>query len=116
MKLEKYLAQTRLLDYSNSDIQDLIKNKKWHELSEHEKIGSVYSFVQNDVLFEYNESDYIPASKVLKDGYWQCNTKVSFLMALFRAVGIPCRFHGFTINKELQKGSIKGIPYLLAPK
>jgi hypothetical protein len=114
--LERYLAETRLLDYSNQDLQDLIRDKKWHEMSEYEKIGSVYSFVQNDVLFGYNESDEIPASKVLRDGYGQCNTKGTLLMALFRALGIPCRFHGFTINKDLQKGAIKGIPYLLAPK
>lgn len=37
-------------------------------------------------------------------------------MALLRSVGIPCRFHGFTIGKKLQKGAITGLPYLLAPK
>ena len=37
-------------------------------------------------------------------------------MALLRSVGIPCRFHGFTIDKHLQKGAITGLPYLLAPK
>ena len=116
MASERYLTETSLLDYSNPDIQDLINNHKWHDLSDYEKIGSVYSFVQNDILFGYNESDEIPASKVLKDGYGQCNTKGTLLMALLRAVGIPCRFHGFTINKELQKGAIKGIPYMLAPK
>lgn len=115
MEHERYLAETRLLDFTNKDIQGLIRDKKWLDLSEYEKIGSVYSFVQNDILFGYNESDEIPASKVLKDGYGQCNTKGTLLMALFRAVGIPCRFHGFTINKALQKGAIKGIPYLLAP-
>lgn len=37
-------------------------------------------------------------------------------MALLRACGIPCRIHGFTIAKKLQKGAMKGIVYLLAPK
>ena len=36
-------------------------------------------------------------------------------MALLRACGIPCRSHGFTIHKVLQKGAITGIAYLLAP-
>ena len=36
-------------------------------------------------------------------------------MALLRAVGIPCRFHGFTIDKPLQKGAITGLAYWLAP-
>ena len=38
------------------------------------------------------------------------------LMALLRAVGIPCRFHGFTIDKPLQKGAITGLAYWLAPQ
>mgnify|MGYP003526118560 FL=1 len=37
-------------------------------------------------------------------------------MALLRAVGIPCRFHGFTIDKPLQKGAITGLAYWLAPQ
>jgi hypothetical protein len=37
-------------------------------------------------------------------------------MALLRALDIPCRFHGFTIHKALQKGAITGIWYTLAPK
>jgi hypothetical protein len=37
-------------------------------------------------------------------------------MALLRAVGIPCRLHGFTIDKPLQKGAITGLAYWLAPQ
>jgi hypothetical protein len=53
---------------------------------------------------------------VLIDGIGQCNTKGTLLMALFRANGIPCRLHGFTINKLLQKGAITGWAYYLAPR
>ncbi len=38
-------------------------------------ILSTYNFVQNDIVYGYNESDEIPASLVLKDGYGQCNLK-----------------------------------------
>jgi hypothetical protein len=31
-------------------------------------------------------------------------------------VGVPCRFHGFTIDKALQKGAITGVAYQLAPR
>jgi len=41
MTSERYLTETPLLDYSNQDIQDLIREKKWQELSDYEKIGSV---------------------------------------------------------------------------
>jgi hypothetical protein len=37
-------------------------------------------------------------------------------MALLRAVGIPCRVHGFTIRKELQEGAMTGFVYKQAPK
>jgi hypothetical protein len=40
---------------------------------------------------------------------------VTLLMALLRAMGVPCRFHGFTINKALQRGAITGVAYRLAP-
>lgn len=114
--MEKYLKETTLLDFSHPNIEKLVNNRQWKDLTEYEKIGSIYHFVQNDIAFGYNESDEIPASKVLKDVYGQCNTKGTLLMALLRSVGIPCRFHGFTIDKRLQKGAITGLPYLLAPK
>lgn len=53
---------------------------------------------------------------MLADGYGQCNTKSTLLMALLRALDIPCRFHGFTIDKRLQRGAITGMAYWLAPR
>ena len=114
--MEKYFAETEMLDFSHPDLMTLVQGNKWNELPEYERIGAVYNFVQNDIVFGYNESDDIPASKVLKDGYGQCNTKGTLLMALLRSVGIPCRFHGFTIDKKLQKGAITGIAYGIAPR
>ena len=68
------------------------------------------------MLFGYNEADNIPASRVYADGYGQCNTKGTLLMALLRAVGIPCRFHGFTIDNEMQRGAISDFWLRLANK
>ena len=62
-------------------------------------------------MFGYNIDDNISASKVLADGYGQCNTKGTLFMALLRACNIPCRVHGFTIDKKLQKGAMTGIVY-----
>jgi len=61
-------------------------------------------------------SDNINAVKVLQDGYGQCNTKGTLFMALLRAVGVPCRIHGFYVDKIMQKGAMKGIYYTNAPK
>ena len=79
-------------------------------------LKAIYNFVRDDIAFGYNVDDNIPASKVLKDGYGQCNTKGTLFMALLRACEIPCRIHGFTIDKQLQKGAISGFVYKNAPK
>ena len=114
--MDKYLCETKMLDYSNRSIQKLIQEKNWRTLDTFERIKSIYNFVRDDILFGYNTGDNIPASKVLKDGYGQCNTKATLFMALLRSCGIPCRIHGFTIDKKLQKGAMTGFVYKNAPE
>ena len=110
------LAATPLLDVHHPDIEALVARRGWRTLSPYDRIGAVYDFVRNEIAFGYNEGDELAASRVLADGIGQCNTKSTLLMALLRAVGIPCRFHGFTIDKPLQKGAITGLAYRLAPQ
>ena len=112
----EYLSQTHMLDYDNYKIQELIRERGWRVLPEFERIRSIYNFIRDEIRFGYNVDDSIPASKVLKDGYGQCNTKGTLFMALLRAVGVPCRVHGFTIRKELQEGAMTGFVYKQAPK
>jgi hypothetical protein len=116
MESNRYLDETKLLDYSHQRIQDLIKIRKWENLEDDQQIKAIYNYVRDEIMFGYNVDDNIPASKVLSDGYGQCNTKGTLFMALLRAVGIPCRVHGFTIDKKLQKGAMTGIVYKNAPK
>ena len=99
--MEQYLQETRMLDYSNKSIQILIEKRGWKNLNEYERLKSIYNYVRDEILFGYNADDSIPASKVLADGYGQCNTKGTLFMALLRSCGIPCRVHGFTIDKKL---------------
>lgn len=80
-------------------------------MGEFERIRTIYNYVRDEVLFGYNIDDDIPASRVLSDGYGQCNTKGTLFMALLRACGVPCRVHGFTIDKNLQKGAMTGLVY-----
>lgn len=110
------LTATPLLDLHHPDIESLVARRGWRTLSPYDRIGAVYDFVRDEIAFGYNEGDELPASRVLADGIGQCNTKSTLLMALLRAVGIPCRFHGFTIDKPLQKGAITGLAYWLAPQ
>lgn len=109
------LAETRLLDFSATTIQALIDRQSWRGLPPEAAAAGIYTFVRDEILFGYNSDDALPASQILSDGYGQCNTKATLFMALLRAVGIPCRFHGFTIHKALQRGAVTGIFYHLAP-
>ena len=114
--MQRLLEQTPILDYHHPSIHNLIEQRKWRDLDEVNKVRNIYNFVRDEVQFGYNTGDTIQASQVLSDGYGQCNTKATLLMALLRAVGVATRIHGFTIDKALQKGAIKGIWYQLSPK
>ncbi|AVK82952.1 transglutaminase [Lysinibacillus sp. B2A1] len=111
----KYLEPTAMLNFQDEALQQLVKHRGWSDLAYEDRIKDIYDFVRNEIKFGYNRTDDIPASEVLRDGYGQCNTKSTLLMALLRAVGIPCRIHGFLIDKKMQKGALTGITYLLAP-
>ena len=113
--MDRFLAETRLVDFRAAPIKALIEERSWLSLSDWDKIGSAYDFVRNEVRFGYNATDALPASRILADGYGQCNTKGILLMALLRGLGIHCRFHGFTIDKALQRGIVPEIVYPLAP-
>ncbi len=111
-----YLKETPMLDFRDESIEGLIVSRGWRKLGEFERLRSIYDFVRNEILFGYNVEDGIAASRVLKDGYGQCNTKGTLFMALLRGCGIPCRIHGFTIDKKLQKGAMTGLVYKKAPQ
>lgn len=113
--MEKYLQETSMLNYNAQEIIDLIKAYRWNDLEEYDKIGVIYDFVQNEIPLGYNKRDDLTATQVLKDGYGQCNTKATLLMALLRAVGIPCRLHGTKVTKVFQRSLMPKIMAKLAP-
>lgn len=116
LEFKGYLKSTPILDFGNTSIQLLIKNRGWNKMADSDKIEKIYNYVRDEIKFGYNTDDNIPASQVISDGYGQCNTKANLFMALLRAVNIPNRMHGFTIYKALQKGAVTGVWYKLAPK
>lgn len=111
----RHLTATKMLDYHHPAIQRLVHDRAWATLPESERTGAVYMYVRDEIPFGYNTGDGLSASTVLEGGYGQCNTKTTLLMALLRSVGIPCRLHGSTIHKRLQKGVVNGSFYRLAP-
>lgn len=115
MQEDHYLKSTRLLDYNHSDLRDLVDQRQWRELDTFDRIGAVYRFVKDEIRFGFNESDDIPASRVLRDGYGQCNTKTTLLVALLRGVGVSCRIHASSIDKSVQNGIVPAPIYAIAP-
>ncbi|MEQ9566676.1 MAG: transglutaminase family protein, partial [Pseudomonadales bacterium] len=110
------LASSQLLDYRAPSIVRLTEDRSWRRLPQYDRIGAIYDFVRNEIAFGYNRADNIPASEVLRDGYGQCNTKGTLLMALLRGVGINCRLRGFMIHKELQRGVVPDLIFPIAPQ
>ena len=109
------LAPTRLLEFESPAIAALLEAQGWKALPPDARIGAIYDFVRNEIAFGYNRADDIPASQVLADGFGQCNTKGTLLMALLRRADIRCRLHGFTIHKALQRGVVPELVYPVAP-
>lgn len=113
---DRFLRATALLDFGDHRLRSIVDGRGWLRLSPEARIGAVYDFVRREIPFGYNTSDDIPASAVLADGYGQCNTKTTLLMALLRASGVGCRFHGATIDKRLQHGVMVAPLYWFAPR
>ncbi len=111
-----FLIETPMLDFTHPQIQALIEQRKWRDLLQYDAIGAIYNYVRDEIRFGYNADDRLPASQVFKDGYGQCNTKGTLLIALLRAVGISSRFHGFTLFNELQRRAIPNYLFFFAPK
>ncbi len=79
-------------------------------------INEIYSFVRDDIAYGHTKSYAVSASQVVALGCGNCLTKTTLLMALLRAVGIPCRFHAMTISKVIFRGLLQGVSYTLADK
>jgi hypothetical protein len=116
MNTKRYLSETPLLDFNHPSLLELVRARGWEGLDPYKKIGAAYSFVRDKISFGYSETDNTPASRVLGDGYGQCNTKSILLMALLRKIGVPCRIHGFGIDKRVQKGVVPGLFYAFTPR
>ncbi len=111
---EKYLEETKLLDFNHPSLARLVQGTNWLELGEFDKIGAIYRFVKDDIRFGYNESMTSRITCAARR-LWPCNTKTTLLMALLRSARIRCRIHGSAIDKRVQKGVLPDLIYALAP-
>ena len=108
----EYIQETKLLNYRDASITHLLETRGWNSIQDESVlIGSIYAFVRDEIAYGYTKSFELSSSQILHKGYGNCITKTILLMGLFRAVGIPCRFHAFTVNKILFRGLVKGLRY-----
>lgn len=61
--MHDYLTETKMLDYSNENIKQLIRERKWSDMAEFERLKAIYTFVRDEILFGYNVDDSVPASR-----------------------------------------------------
>ena len=64
--MDKYLKETKMLDYSNENIQQLIRERRWKNINEFERLKSIYDFVRDEILF-----GYILMIMFLHQRFWQ---------------------------------------------
>lgn len=111
-----YLQPTALLDFDNIAIRHLLHQRGWANLeSVYDRVEAVYQYVKDEVLYGYCPDFQIPASKVLKQGMGSNLDKTILLMALLRALGIPCRVQADVIDKVIHRGLLGWLAYKLCP-
>lgn len=112
-----YLEASNLLDYTHPSITNLIASKGWHSIKEQtDLINEVYSFVRDEIEYGHTKSYALRASQVLELGYGNCLAKTILLMALLRAVWVPCRFHAMTISRVIFRGLLHGVCYKMVKR
>lgn len=102
--MDRYLAETPLVDWTHESIESLFTEREWDRLDTVDRARVAHDFVRDEIAFGYNRRAVVPASRVLAEGRGQCLTKATLLIALLRRAGIPCRFHAFAVDKRVQAG------------
>ena len=106
-----------LADYDNPIVQNKARELTKNQKSLEEKVKNVFYYVRDSIKFAFpKEGDFVKASRTIKYGYGQCNTKGTLFLALCKAAGIPARIHFSLIKKDIQKGLFSGIAFWLMPK
>ena len=107
----RYLEETRMLDYGNRNIADLVKGRFSNTLVAEKRMEEIYYFVRDEIRFGFNVAVDLPASRVLSEGRGTGPTKTTLLLALARSVGVPCRVRYFKIHKRVYGGILSGRAY-----
>ncbi|MBN2780757.1 MAG: transglutaminase domain-containing protein [Candidatus Marinimicrobia bacterium] len=105
----------KIFNASAPEIQQLIRDRNWQNLVDRNKIVRILNFVKDEILFGFTPRPLLPASQVLAAGCGQAISKSILLKTLLDACGILCRYHAFTVKKELYRGLARPLEYHLLP-
>lgn len=106
----------KIFNQDSPEIQNLIREKKWRSFGEKNRILQIFNYVKNDINFGFPKKALLSASQVVNEGQANALNKSILLKTLFDASGILCRFHAFTINKEIYNGIVSSLRFKFLPQ
>lgn len=108
--MEKYLAETKYLDFSHPKIQEALRDEIKIDFSSSDsraKAIAIHDYVREKIAFGFNRKFYdMRASEVLESRRGFCNNKSTLFAAMLRALGIPARVVFVDIDKEILHGVV----------
>ncbi len=113
-QMAKYLKPTSLCDSDSIEIKE-----KAHELTKHIRTPKgtalkIFHFVRDEILFSLDFTD-VKASQTLRTRLGFCSQKTNLQIALLRAAGIPARYRRVSSKKQLLRGIILSLLYMVLP-
>ncbi len=102
--IQHFLTETPLLNIHDASLFALNEKHRWDIEPPERRIRHIYEFVRDSIAYGFPKKCFFPASEILAGGAGISVSKSILLMALLRHVHIPCRFHGFLIQKEFLRG------------
>lgn len=114
-QVSKYLNPTILCDSDSQEIK-----KKAHELIKRTKTPKeaalkIFYFVRDEIPYSFDFTD-VKASQTLRTRLGLSFQKTNLQIALLRAAGIPARYHRVSCRKQLLRGIISSLLYLVLPE
>lgn len=105
----------KIFNQDSPEIQNLIKEKKWRRFGEKNRILQIFNYVKNDIRFGFPKKALLSASQVVNEGRANAFNKSILLKTLLDASGILCRFHAFTVKKEIYNDIVPPLRFKLLP-
>ena len=76
--MHDYLTEAKMLDYSNENIKQLIRERKWSDMAEFERLKAIYTFVQSEGINQ-DFGVYDSPDELLKEHHQEMSRVKAFL-------------------------------------